>query len=135
MISTAALCGIPFFSGFFSKDEIIDNANHNGYTIFFVVGLIGAGMTAAYMTRATYMTFFGTARGAAAGHADHGHAAEEHELARSEEHELVATPVGARRLMRPRCATDTHDVHDACMTPMTRTTPTTRMPTRTSRRR
>ena len=31
MISTAALCGVPFFSGFFSKDEIIDSAGHNHY--------------------------------------------------------------------------------------------------------
>ena len=76
ILSTMALCGVPFFSGFFSKDEIIDNANHNGYTVFFVIGLVGAFMTTAYMTRATYLTFFGTARGAAAGvhhdaHVDH----------------------------------------------------------------
>ena len=31
ILATAALCGVPFFSGFFSKDEIIDNADHNGY--------------------------------------------------------------------------------------------------------
>ncbi|MCU1391591.1 MAG: nuoL [Ilumatobacteraceae bacterium] len=67
IISTAALCGVPFFSGFFSKDEIIDNAHHNGYNVFFIVGLVGAFMTTAYMTRATYLTFFGKARGAAAG--------------------------------------------------------------------
>jgi NADH-quinone oxidoreductase subunit L len=75
IISTLALCGVPFFSGFFSKDEIIDNASHNGYQLFFIVGLIGAFMTTAYMTRATYLTFFGEARGAAAGehHADVAH--------------------------------------------------------------
>ena len=79
IISTAALAGVPLFSGFFSKDEIIDGAKHNGYTVFFYIGLIGAFMTAAYMTRATYLTFFGTARGAAAGHGhDHDEA---HELA------------------------------------------------------
>ncbi|MEY2755358.1 MAG: NADH-quinone oxidoreductase subunit [Actinomycetota bacterium] len=66
MISTAALCGVPFFSGFFSKDEIIDSAKHNHYTIFYVVGIIGAFMTTAYMTRATYLTFFGKPRGGAA---------------------------------------------------------------------
>ena len=54
-------------AGFFSKDEIIDNAHHNGYQAFFIVGLIGVFMTAAYMTRATYLTFFGKPRGAAAG--------------------------------------------------------------------
>ena len=81
IVSTAALAGVPLFSGFFSKDEIIDGAKHNGYTVFFYIGLIGAFMTAAYMTRATYLTFFGTARGAAAGHG-HGHDHDEaHELA------------------------------------------------------
>ena len=84
IISTLALCGVFPLSGFFSKDEIIDNVGYNGYTLFMVIGLIGAFMTAAYMTRATYLTFFGTPRGAAAGehhdddhatdhaHADHG---------------------------------------------------------------
>ncbi|MCU1365543.1 MAG: nuoL, partial [Ilumatobacteraceae bacterium] len=67
LLSTAALCGVPFFSGFFSKVEIIENALNNGYNVFFVVGLVGAFMTTAYMTRATYLTFFGKARGAAAG--------------------------------------------------------------------
>ncbi len=71
ILSTLALCGVPFFSGFFSKDEIIDNASHSGYTVFFAIGLIGALMTAGYMTRATYLTFFGSARGAAAG--EHAH--------------------------------------------------------------
>ena len=73
MVSTLALTGVPFFSGFFSKDEIIDNAGNNGYTVFFYVGLIGAAMTAAYMARATYLTFFGEPRGASAGihHDDH----------------------------------------------------------------
>jgi len=74
IVSTLALCGVPFFSGFFSKDEIIDYAHHNGYDVFFIVGLIGAFMTTAYMTRATYLTFFGKARGAAAGeHHDDAH--------------------------------------------------------------
>ena len=77
MVSTAALCGLPFFSGFFSKDEIIDSAHANDYTIFWIIGLGGAFLTTAYMTRATYLTFFGTPRGGAAhfvnGHEDHSH--------------------------------------------------------------
>ena len=79
MISTAALMGVPFFSGFFSKDEIIDSAKHAHYTTFYYVGIIGAFMTAAYMTRATWLTFFGTPRGGAAHfmgvetHDAHGH--------------------------------------------------------------
>ena len=74
VISTLALCGVFPLSGFFSKDEIIDNVGHNGYNAFMIVGLVGAFMTAAYMTRATYLTFFGEPRGAAAGeHHDEGH--------------------------------------------------------------
>ena len=80
IISTLALAGVFPLAGFFSKDEIIDNVGHNGYDAFMIVGLAGAFLTAAYMTRATYLTFFGEPRGAAAGehhdevHAsDHGH--------------------------------------------------------------
>ena len=77
VVSTAALCGLPFVSGFFSKDEIIDSAKHNDYKVFWIIGLAGAFMTTAYMTRATYLTFFGKPRGGAKhfveGHDDHGH--------------------------------------------------------------
>jgi NADH-quinone oxidoreductase subunit L len=106
IISTAALMGIPFFSGFFSKDEIIDNAKHNHYTAFWIIGLVGAGMTAAYMTRATYMTFFGKPRGAAAGHAD------THDHVEAEEHELVDPSAGAHApAMAHAAATHGGDVH------------------------
>ena len=64
-------CAAVPFAGFFSKDEIIDNAGHNGYAVFMIVGLVGAFLTAAYMTRATYLTFFGEPRGAAAGTEEH----------------------------------------------------------------
>ena len=79
-VSTLALCGVFPFSGFFSKDEIIDNVGGNGYTFFMAVGLFGAFLTAAYMTRATYLTFFGETRGAAAGvhGSDNGHAQDSH---------------------------------------------------------
>jgi NADH-quinone oxidoreductase subunit L len=72
-VSTLALMGVPFLSGFFSKDEIIDNAGHNSYVAFQVIGLIGAFLTTAYMSRTVYLTFLGKARGAAAGehHEEH----------------------------------------------------------------
>jgi NADH-quinone oxidoreductase subunit L len=77
IISTLALCGVFPFSGFFSKDEIIDNVGYAGYNVFMIVGLVGAFLTAAYMTRATYLTFFGSPRGASAGehHEEEGHGA------------------------------------------------------------
>jgi NADH-quinone oxidoreductase subunit L len=67
IVSSLALVGMFPFAGFFSKDEIIDNVGHNGYTVFMWIALIGAALTAAYTVRATYLTFFGTPRGAAAG--------------------------------------------------------------------
>jgi NADH-quinone oxidoreductase subunit L len=83
ILATAALCGVPFFSGFFSKDEIIDSAGHFHYGVFMIVGLVGAFMTTAYMTRATYLTFFGEPRGAAV-HFVHGDA--HHEPAHGDAH-------------------------------------------------
>jgi NADH-quinone oxidoreductase subunit L len=66
IVSGLALAGVFPLSGFFSKDEIIDNVGHNGYTVFMWVALGGAFLTAAYTVRATYLTFFGEPRGAAA---------------------------------------------------------------------
>jgi NADH-quinone oxidoreductase subunit L len=66
VIGSAALAGIFPLAGFWSKDEILANAGHNGYTTFMVIGVVGAAMTAAYMTRTVWLTFFGEYRG-------HGH--------------------------------------------------------------
>ena len=63
VIASLALSGIFPFAGFWSKDEILVTAGKSGYTFFMVVGLIGALMTAAYMTRCVYLTFFGEYRG------------------------------------------------------------------------
>jgi NADH-quinone oxidoreductase subunit L len=70
MICTAALIGLFPLAGFWSKDEILAGAQQlggdGGYSAFLVMGLIGAFMTAAYMTRCVYLTFFGEPRGHAA---------------------------------------------------------------------
>jgi NADH-quinone oxidoreductase subunit L len=67
IIATAALIGLFPLAGFWSKDEILAGASQlggdGGYTAFMVVGAIGAFMTAAYMTRTVYLTFFGEYRG------------------------------------------------------------------------
>ena len=68
VIGTLALAGIFPLAGFWSKDEILANAGHNDYKLFLVIGLIGAFMTAAYMTRCVYLTFHGEYRG---GHEPH----------------------------------------------------------------
>jgi len=63
LIGSLALAGIFPLAGFWSKDEILVNAGANGFEAFLVIGLIGAFLTAAYMTRCVYLTFFGEYRG------------------------------------------------------------------------
>jgi NADH-quinone oxidoreductase subunit L len=63
-----AICGIPIRSGFFSKDEINNNTFSEANLpepwnyVLWIVGLITAVMTAVYMTRMMWMTFFGEER-------------------------------------------------------------------------
>jgi NADH-quinone oxidoreductase subunit L len=57
-----ALCGIPPFAGFWSKDEILNAAGGNNFTLAAIAGSLGAFMTACYMTRAYTKTFFGENR-------------------------------------------------------------------------
>ena len=99
-VSTLAIIGTPFTSGFFSKDEILfkaftSHAVHpfqekfaqRGLGVWqqptwlgpalYVVGVIAATMTAFYMCRALFLTFFGEFKGWTVGdapaHAPHGH--------------------------------------------------------------
>jgi NADH-quinone oxidoreductase subunit L len=60
-----AIIGVPPFAGFFSKDAIIEAALGRGGIEGYVTGgaaLLGAGVTAFYMTRVMLMTFFGEKR-------------------------------------------------------------------------
>jgi len=90
--ATLAIAGAPLFSGFFSKDEILWRAfsSEHGSWGFWAVGLFTAFLTAFYMFRLWFLTFFGEYRGASAHdehagreqhthgdeHAHHGHAHE-----------------------------------------------------------
>ena len=62
MCAAVAIAGIPPFSGFFSKDAILLAAHHHAPWMYWV-GVITAGMTAFYVFRAMFMTFFGEYRG------------------------------------------------------------------------
>ncbi|MEP6598916.1 MAG: NADH-quinone oxidoreductase subunit L [Actinomycetota bacterium] len=60
-----AIIGFPFATGFFTKDKIIESALDKGGTSGWLLGLVallGAGLTAFYMTRALVMTFHGERR-------------------------------------------------------------------------
>jgi NADH-quinone oxidoreductase subunit L len=68
LIGTLAIAGIPLFAGFYSKDEILLSAVD--HPVLFGVALFTALLTAAYMFRLVFLTFFGPFRG--------GHDAEHH---------------------------------------------------------
>lgn len=74
-IGWLAICGIPPFSGFFSKDEILWQSFHSphGSFLFWSVGALTALMTAFYMTRLFYLTFLGKSRfSESSSHGGHG---------------------------------------------------------------
>ncbi len=62
IIGWIAISGIPPFSGFFSKDEILSSAYEHGHNGVFWLGIIGATITAFYMSRLVFLTFFGESR-------------------------------------------------------------------------
>ncbi len=81
-IATAAIAGAPGLSGFFSKDEILWQAfsSPHGNVVFWIVGVLVAGLTAFYMCRMMFLAFHGEqsaddAGGDQAG--DHHHAPRE----------------------------------------------------------
>ena len=84
LIGTLALVGTPFFSGFYSKDTIIEAAHHNatehaGWVAQYanLAVLLGAFVTSFYSFRLLYMTFFGEERFRGA-HASDAHAQDAH---------------------------------------------------------
>ena len=80
VIASVAIAGVPGLAGFFSKDEILYKTFSSGHTLLWVVGVLTSLMTATYMFRLVFLTFFGERRHApAAAHAGHGHAAHGHD--------------------------------------------------------
>ena len=80
-IGSLALCGVPFFSGFYSKDAIIEAVGDShrwgaGYAYFCVMA--GALVTALYTFRQMYLTFHGKERFTVVAHHGHGHHDDDH---------------------------------------------------------
>lgn len=81
LAGTLALAGVPLFSGFFSKDEILAAVLATGHPWLWALGLITAGLTAYYMLRLFCLVFAGEAAGEATRSAHGGgggHKAEAH---------------------------------------------------------
>jgi NADH-quinone oxidoreductase subunit L len=63
LTGTLAIIGFPGFSGFYSKDAVIYGALEHGHPFLYAAGAITAGITAYYMFRMIFLTFFGPYRG------------------------------------------------------------------------
>jgi NADH-quinone oxidoreductase subunit L len=74
LVGTLSLAGIPFFGGFFSKEEVLGAVWIGGLTIPFVMLALAAFLTAFYMFRVVFIAFFGTLAHAGAHGHDPGHA-------------------------------------------------------------
>ncbi|MEK6225146.1 MAG: NADH-quinone oxidoreductase subunit L [Chloroflexota bacterium] len=62
LIAGGALAALPPLAGFWSKDEILGAAFANGHLVLYTVGIVTAILTAFYVTRALWMTFYGEPR-------------------------------------------------------------------------
>lgn len=62
LVGAIAIAGVPFLSGFFSKDAILTAAFANGQYFVWALGIMGAVLTAFYMFRLIFLTFHGEER-------------------------------------------------------------------------
>ncbi|MCJ8347838.1 hypothetical protein MJH12_20065, partial [bacterium] len=63
LIGSLALCGLPPFAGFFSKDAIIHSAHIHGFTGLYFIAILTAFLTSLYMARCLVYVFLGEYRG------------------------------------------------------------------------
>jgi NADH-quinone oxidoreductase subunit L len=81
LLGSLALIGTPFFSGFYSKDLIIEAVKHSsvaGSGFAYAAVMIGVFVTAFYSFRMYFLVFHGKERFDASGHAAHGHGHADH---------------------------------------------------------
>ncbi len=69
VIGALALAGIWPLAGFFAKDQILEIANHTGRTWIYLLGTLGALLSALYIGRLLFLAFFGEPRSEEAEHA------------------------------------------------------------------
>jgi len=69
LIGAAALAGVPPLAGFFAKDAILEIANRTQRDLVYTLGSVAALLSAAYIGRLVFLTFFGKPRSQEAEHA------------------------------------------------------------------
>jgi NAD(P)H-quinone oxidoreductase subunit 5 len=115
LVGTLAICGIPPFAGFWSKDEILDLAFAANPILWFV-GWLTAGMTAFYMFRMYFSTFEGKFR---------GHDKQIQSKLLTEAGEFPSSPInfGPGAMHKEELSHDAHHSHDPHESPITMTLP------------
>ncbi len=68
VIGALGLVGLPIANGFFSKELILEGGLEGGPFLFYLIMLLGAGITALYTIRLTWMVFHGEQRGPSPAH-------------------------------------------------------------------
>jgi NADH-quinone oxidoreductase subunit L len=86
LVGSLAIAGVPLLSGFFSKDEILFETFAGGHTVLWAVAALTSLLTATYMFRLVFLTFFGP------GQAAQGSPALSHDGAAAPPHRPASTP-------------------------------------------
>jgi NADH-quinone oxidoreductase subunit L len=102
LIASIAIAGVPFLSGFFSKDEILFETFLHGHQILWGIGILTSLLTATYMFRLVHLTFHGEER--------FGHAGAHQEPAVAHGH-VVPTPAHGHVAPTPAHGHSTHGTH------------------------
>ena len=89
VVAWLAIAGIPPFSGFWAKDDVLAKAFYSDHYGLWAVGLLAAILTGPYMTRQVWLTFYGNERFELAGADDRGPAVVDDEV------DVTATPTVA----------------------------------------
>jgi NADH-quinone oxidoreductase subunit L len=105
VVASVAIAGVPGLAGFFSKDEILVETFRHGHTWLWVIGVLTSLLTATYMFRLVFLTFFGERRHAPAhahgqaahdpGHGSHGHGDHLHDAPPAMALALVVLAIGS----------------------------------------
>jgi NADH-quinone oxidoreductase subunit L len=62
LVGALAISGVPLFSGFFSKEEILYSTLASGNWLLWLIGVVTAGLTAFYIFRLLFVAFYGKSR-------------------------------------------------------------------------
>jgi NADH-quinone oxidoreductase subunit L len=111
IVAWLAIAGMPPFSGFWSKDEVLSRAYFAHDYGLWAIGTLAAALTALYMTREVWLVFFGNERFRAEGATTEAAAAEE--VGAEEGHALSLESPTVEAYVPPKPPRLTHDPHES----------------------